>query len=178
MHADVKDILYSVIDDIGREKIRTDITTNVDMCEKYCRDIINKCTSRLGQTDDETLSTLCEALLHFMLTASVLPSERKVSSQGADLDVVIPSLKMLDQSPDKALVIQVIKRREDLAAKARQAESVQTRQENIWFISAKKLEIDRRSYHLGSGDCPYSRIIPDINTFLVEKGNRGLRLLY
>ena len=52
--------------------------------------------------DDETLGMLCEALLHFMLTASVLPSERKVYWKGVNLDIVVPSLKILSKSPDRA----------------------------------------------------------------------------
>jgi hypothetical protein len=51
---------------------------------------------RMGtEANNETLATLCEALLHFMPTASLLPSERKVSMLGANLDVVIPSTRIL-----------------------------------------------------------------------------------
>ena len=66
------------------------------------------------QLDDESFGTLCEALLHFMLTASLLPSERKVNWKGAELDLVVPSLKMLSKSPEKSLVIQIIKGNGDL----------------------------------------------------------------
>ncbi len=178
MPADVKDLLYSAINEIGREKIRMDVASDVDVCEKYCMEIINKCESRLGsEANDETLATLCEALLHFMLTASLLPSERKVNVHGADLDVVIPSTRILAKSPDKSLVIQVI-RRNDLAAKVKQAESVQPNSENIWLISAKQLQARHRNYHLGSGSLQYSLIISDISAFLSERGDRGLKLLH
>ena len=175
MPADVKDVLYSVIDKIGREKIRVDVAADVKRSEKYCRDIIATCASRLGpQAGDETLATLCEALLHFMLTASLLPSERKVSMQGADLDIVIPSTRALGKSPERSLVIQVI--RDDFAAKAKQAESVQPHRENIWLVSARPLQKDYKNYHLSS-ESSYPRIISDIGAFLSEKGDRGLKLL-
>lgn len=175
MPADVKDALYSVIDEIGREKIRVDVAADVKRSEKYCRDIIATCASRLGpQAGDETLATLCEALLHFMLTASLLPSERKVSMQGADLDIVIPSTRALGKSPERSLVIQVI--RGDLAAKAKQAESVQPHRENIWLVSARPLQKDYKNYHLSS-ESSYPRIISDIGAFLSEKRDRGLKLL-
>ncbi|AFU58686.1 hypothetical protein Ngar_c17530 [Candidatus Nitrososphaera gargensis Ga9.2] len=179
MPADVKDLLYSAINEIGKEKIRMDIASNMDVCEKYCVEILGKCQSRLGpETNDETLATLCEALLHFMLTASLLPSERKINVHGVDLDIVIPSTRMLDKSPDKSLVIQVV-RGSDPTAKVKQAESVQQRHENIWLISAKQLLHTRyRNYHLGSGGLPYSQIISDISVFLSEKGARGLKLLH
>jgi hypothetical protein len=126
--------------------------------------------------DDVTLATLCEALLHFMLTASILPSERKVSLRGSDLDIVIPSTKVLVKKSDKALVIQVV--RDDLAAKVAQARSVQPRHENIWLVSAGPLQTVHRNYHVGQGNFPYTRIISDISAFLAEKGNRGLKLLH
>jgi hypothetical protein len=175
--ADVKDTLYSAINEIGREKIRMDVAADIKMSEKYCRDIVDRCTGRLGpEAGDETLATLCEALLHFMLTASLLPSDRKVSVHGADLDVVIPSTRMLGKNPDRALVIQVA--RGDLAEKVKQAKSVQPHRENIWLVSAKPLETDYRNYHPGSGNFPYAKIISDISAFLVEKGDRGLKMLH
>lgn len=175
MPADVKDTLYSVINEIGREKIRADVSADIKKSEKYCRDIITTCTSRLGpEAGDETLATLCEALLHFMLMSSLLPSERKVGMQSADLDIVIPSRRALGKSPEKSLVIQVI--RGDLAAKAKRAESVQPYRENIWLVSAQPLQTDYRNYHLSS-ESSYPRIISDIGAFLSEKGDRGLKLL-
>ena len=128
------------------------------------------------EADGETLATLCEALLHFMLTASVLPSERKVNMNGADLDVVIPSTRVLAKNPDRSLVIQVI--RGDFATKVKQARSVQPNRENIWLISAKPLQTDHRNYNLGTGKFQYAKIISDISAFLVEKGDRGLKLLH
>src|SRR5438093_5491211 len=135
MPTDVKDLLYSAINEIGREKIRMVVASDVDVCKKYCSEILRKCKRKLGtEANEETLAMLCEALLHFMLTASLLPSERKVSVHGADLDLVIPSARILTRSSDKSLVIQVIMGN-DPAAKVKQAESVQPKRENIWLIS-------------------------------------------
>src|SRR5437870_11849113 len=81
------------------------VASDVDVCKKYCSEILRKCKRKLGtEANDETLAILCEALLHFMLTASLLPSERKVSMHGADLDVAIPSTRILSKRPDKSLV--------------------------------------------------------------------------
>src|SRR6185503_10817040 len=129
--ADVKDVLYSTINEIGRERIRIEIAANIEACEKYCIEIMDTCIAKLGpEADDDTLPTLCEALLHFMLTASLLPSERKVKIMGADLDLVIPSTRVLEKDSDRALVIQVVAST-DLASKVRQAESVQPHRGNI-----------------------------------------------
>lgn len=177
MPADVKDVLYSVINEIGRERIRMEVAASVGACEKYCKEILGRCEGMLGpETDDETLATLCEALLHFMLTASVLPSERKVKMHDADLDLVVPSTRMLEKDPNSSLVIQVV--RGDLDEKVKQAGSVQPHRENTWLVSAKPLQTDHRNYHLGSGNFQYARIVSDISAFLLEKGDRGLKLLH
>jgi hypothetical protein len=112
-----------------------------------------------------------------MLTASVLPSERKVNWKGVELDIVIPSVKILNKHPSKALIIQIIKKEVELA-KIKHAELVQAYHQNIWIVSARQLDINRRNYCIDSGCFPYSRIISDINAFLIEEGDRGLKLLH
>jgi hypothetical protein len=169
--ADVKEVLYSAIDEIGKEKIRIEITADINASAKYCNGIIEKCKRRLDG-GDETLGTLCESLLHFMLTAAILPSERKVTFKGAELDIVVPSLRVLGSSPDKCLVIQVIK---SDAESAKQAESVHPNMENIWIVSAKKVRAER-NYNLQDGS--FSKIIPDIHAFLASKGVKNLKLLH
>jgi len=177
MPVDAKDVLYSAINEIGREKIRMDVAANLEMCEKHCGEILDRCKKMLGsETDDETLATLCEALLHFMLTASVLPSERKISIHGTDLDIVIPSARILVKNPNRALVIQVV--RNDLVARVKHARSVQPNPENIWLVSVKPVQSDHRNYHLSPGNFSYARIISDISAFLEKKGDRGLKLLH
>jgi hypothetical protein len=175
---DVKEILYSTIDSIGKEKIRMEVTADIERSERYCNEILDRCKSMLNNgLDDESFAVLCEALLHFMLTASVLPSERKVNWKGSQLDLVVPSLKMLSSSPEKSLVIQIIKRNAELT-KIKHANSVQPHHANIWIVSAKRVDVGHKNYCIESNELPYSRIILDINAFLLRKGDRGLKLLH
>jgi hypothetical protein len=176
--ADIKDILYSTLDKIGKEKIRMKVISEIESSERCCNEILEECKIRMGDDlDDESFGNLCEALLHFMLTASLLPSERKLNWKGSELDLVVPSLKMLSKSPDRSLVIQIIKRHAELT-KIKHAESVQPHDENIWIVSAKRLEVDHKNYYIGSRQFPYSRIILDINAFLVRNRDRALKLLH
>lgn len=175
---DIKDILYSAIAKMGKDKIRMEVINEIEISERRCIEILEECKKKMANDlDDESLVDLCEALLHFMLTASLLPSERKVTWRGAELDLVIPSVKMLNKSPDKTLVIQIIKGN-GVLRKIKNAKSVQPHDVNIWTMSARRLEIDYRNYYLGSSLFPYPRIVIDINAFLVQKGDRGLRLLH
>jgi hypothetical protein len=178
VNADIKDILYSTIDKIGKEKIRMNIISEIESSERCCNEILEECKNSMGNDfDDESFGNLCEALLHFMLTASLLPSERKLNWKGSELDLVVPSLKMLSKSPEKSLVIQIIKKNAELT-KIKHAESVQPHDGNIWIVSVKRLEVDHKNYYVGSRQFPYSRMILDINAFLVRNGDRGLKLLH
>ena len=174
---DIKDILYSAIAKFGKDKIRMEVINDIEMSERRCNEILEECKRKMtNNLDDESFANLCEALLHFMLTASLIPSERKVTWKGIELDLVIPSLKMLNKSPDKTLVIQIIKGNE-VVRKIKDAKSVQPHDVNIWTVSAKRLEVDHKNYYVGSSLFPYPRIIVDVNAFLAHKGNRGLKLL-
>ena len=178
MRADVKEVLYNTLDKIGKEKIRMEVINEIEISESRCNEIIEECKKKMGnELNDESLVNLCEALIHFLLTASILPSERKVNWKGAELDLVIPSLKMLNKSPDKALVIQMIKGESEVR-KIGYAKSVQPFDDNIWMVSAKHIDTNYKNYYVGSRSLPFSRILLDINTFLVHKGDRGLKLLH
>ncbi len=178
MRADVKEVLYNTLDKIGKEKIRMEVINEIEISESRCNEIIEECKKKMGnELNDESLVNLCEALVHFLLTASILPSERKVNWKGAELDLVIPSLKMLNKSPDKALVIQMIKGESEVR-KIGYAKSVQPFDDNIWMVSAKHIDTNYKNYYVGSRSFPFSRILLDINTFLVHKGDRGLKLLH
>ena len=175
MAADIKEVLYSVIDDIGRDKIRAEVSADINAAsKKYCEEILGKCIKALGhQTDDETLGTMCEALMHFMLTASLLPSERKVNVNGIELDVVIPSVKSLVKDPSRALVIQVVKN--NTADRVREAEKAQPNAGNLWVVSARPIETGHVNYALKGR---YQSIISDIRAFLKDKGVSSLKMLH
>lgn len=174
MSADVKVALYSVIDSIGRGKIRAEVSADIAASKRYCEEITEKCVKALGsQTDDETLGTMCEALLHFMLTASLLPSERKVTINGIDIDIVIPSVKSLIKDPSRALVIQIVK--DGTAWRVREAEKVQPNADNLWVVSARPIDIGHTNYALKGR---YPLTISDIRAFLKDKGVSSLKMLH
>lgn len=85
---------------------------------------------------------------------------------------------MLRKNPDKALVIQIMRGNKDLT-ELQHIKSIQPYDENIWLVSTNKLaDIYHKNYYVGSSLFPYSRIIIDINAFLIRKGHRGLKLLH
>ncbi len=117
----IKQILYSEIENIGKEKIQAKINSSSESSQKYIDKIMSECITKLtyesnddGDDDNDnyniTIATLCEMLLHFMLTICTLPSERKIRVKNdLILDVIIPNLQNLKTKPDKSIIIQIIK---------------------------------------------------------------------
>jgi hypothetical protein len=128
------------------------------------------------------VTTLSEALLHFMLTICTLPSERKIAIKNdLVLDVIIASLTSLKAKPEKSVIVQIIKEGLELN-KISQLEFLQPNHKNIWLISAKPASRTKyTTYYVLSNlvlDNMYSNIIIDIDNFLKETGNKSFRLVH
>jgi hypothetical protein len=181
----IRKILYSEIEDIGKEKIQAKITSNIKSSQQYIDMIMNECitklTSESNDDDDVTIATLCEVLLHFMLTICTLPSERKIRVKNdLILDVIIPNLQSLKTKPDRSIIIQIIKDNVDLN-RTLQLEFLQPNHENIWLISAKPLLTTKYvtySVFPNAGLHNYSNIIIHINDFLKETGDKSFRFIH
>jgi hypothetical protein len=186
---EIKQTLYSVIEDEeGREKIQTEITSDIKLSRKYIELIMSKCIAKLDSesNDDDfyatIVTTLSEALLHFMLTICTLPSERKIPIKNdLSLDVIIPSLQILKIKTEKSIIVQFIKEKMDLN-KVSELESLQPHHKNIWLVSSKPLSTMKyTTYHVlpnAKLDNEYSNIIIDIDNFLRETGDKSFRLVH
>ena len=184
---EVKDILYSTIESIGKERIRSDTTSNINFSEKYIDAIMAGCITKINvnsnaSNKDETIAVLSEALLHFMLTVSTLPSERKIQvKDNPTIDVVIPSLQSLKRTPDKSIIIEIIRNKMD-SDKISQLEFLQPNHKNIWLISVIPFSTTRyRTYGMSTNTGlfhSFSNIIKDINNFLKETGDKSLRFIH
>jgi hypothetical protein len=185
---EVKDILYSTIESIGKEKIRSNTTSNIEFSEKYIDAIMAECIAKINVDSstgnkDETIAVLSEALLHFMLTVSTLPSERKIQvKDNLTLDIVIPNLQSLKRTPDKSIIIEIISNKTDLD-KISELEFLQPDHKNIWLISVIPFSTTRyriygMSTNTGLFHNSFSNIIKDINNFLKETRDKSLRFIH
>jgi len=175
----IKQILYSVIEETGKKIIQVNVSSNIESSQKYI-DII---MSRFVRNHDSDImfAILGEALLHFMLTISTLPSERKIEiKDGLTLDVVIPSLRSLSRDPNKSIIIQVIKDKKIDINKVEKLEFLQPNIQNIWLISTRPLSIAKYtdySMFPNYGSHKYSNIITDIDKFLKVIKDKSFRLI-
>jgi hypothetical protein len=185
---EVKHILYSTIESTGEERIRTDVTSNINLSEKYIDLIMAECIMKINinssiSNNDEIIAVLSEALLHFMLTVCTLPSDRKIQvKDNLTLDVVIPNLQSLKRTPDKSIIIEIIRNKVDLD-KISHLEFLEPNYKNIWLISA--IPFSNPIYTIyglfpntGVFNHNYSNIIIDINNFLKETEDKSLRFIH
>jgi hypothetical protein len=177
MDVDVAEILYSVINEIGKDKIRAELTADITLSQKYCKEIISACRARAGgDSNAEVMASFCEALLHFMLTACMLPSQRKLQVRGVELDLVIPSVRSLSQEPENTIVIQIY-RNEDDKDKLVRTDQLQPHVENLWVVSTAAISTGHKNYNLEQENS-FAGIVVDIHKFVKSKGISGLKLFH
>jgi hypothetical protein len=180
-------LLYSIIDLIGKQKIRSELTSDIESSRYYIEMIMANCEKRIEAADEDALGSFCEGLLHFMLTVCSLPSTRKVQINNTVLDIVIPNLRTLKTFPNKALVIYIVKKTNDMnQEKINTVTRFQPEYKNLWLISKRPLS-SLSSGYINYIICPEEKVIPsferrnfrdiivDIQKFLKETGDKSLR---
>lgn len=179
-------ILYSIISEIGKEKIQRDIALDIGLSRQHIQMILAQCEKRIEDSSDKNIGSLCEALLHFMLTACTLPSVRKVRIDNIDLDIGIPNLHTLRKFPDKAIVIQISKDSKSIIKDLKNVIKIQPNVKNLWVVSKRPLLTDYINYVVESGDNAtpsllkrnFQDIILDIDTFLEQTKDRSFRFFH
>ena len=170
------------ISEIGKQKIQKDITSSIQSSQKYINLFMNKCIGRLipaevSSDHDKVIGILSEAVLHFMLTISTLPSGRKTRLNGElVIDVVIPNLRILKINPSKSIIVQFIKEGQELE-KISKLQFIQPNSKNIWVVFHKPLTITKYKTYSIFPDS-FSNIIVDIHNFLKHTGDKSLRFVY
>lgn len=163
----IKTALYGAISDIGEDNIASLLRHGAS------HDVINTLTSnvkehlKVPQSGYDAL-TLATATLHYILTVSLIPSQRKIDCRGIAVDIAIPDLKTLMTDPRQALIIQIINHKTvpDMS-------SLQPYKKNIWLISPHQIA-GYRTFVIGAN---FADIILAIQDFLEGTGSSSLKIL-
>ena len=189
MDIDVKEEFYSMLHNLGKDNIKRIIASDTRIAINMLIDNFKRHLASKGIAYDggSMGSILVTALMHYMLTECMIPSERKLVIDGVKVDIVIPSSRILKSRPANALIINIV------CDQIQDLSGIQPNMENIWFILPslkyeKGIGIDGyRIYTMdeyvnqlrGSGINSYSisDIINDIRAFVDSKGLRGLSIM-
>lgn len=187
---DIKEMLYDTLDQIGKEKIHTELNKDHSVSKKIILNILQHVLFRFKDSEvkhpdyfeyndknregkkkkEDEFIVLCEALLHFLLTASGYPSQRKIIFNNQEIDIVIPDLRTLKSKPNNSLIIKFYKGHcplEDL----KNIEIIQPHTNNIWIVSTIPIPPKYTNYVLyRNSDSEKNNILYPVNDNLTEKG--------
>ena len=152
----IKNDLYTILNNIGKENLQIEFQNNINSSIPKIKEIISRAIVMRNQMKNKENSNtycsseyfplLCEAFLHFLLTTTSLSSQRKIKLKDIEIDVVIPDLKILNQDPQKAIIIKFDK---DLSISnyiTRLRETISIPQDNLWLVSSTPLFLPYRNY--------------------------------
>ena len=176
-------IVYDAINEIGKHKIRSDVISNIKIADEYMQHLFNRSLEQFSnRLDGNSLVTMYEILLHFMLTACTIPSQRKVKISHLSIDLIIPNLHTLLRNPSDVIVVQFIRSPIDMTTLDEILSFLKLKTEdlNMWLITTLDLKAKDTTHviNLGASKIRCSHIIQDIDTFLKERRDKSFRLVH
>lgn len=187
---DIKEMLYDTLDQIGKEKIHIELKKDHSVSKKIILNILQRVLFRFKDSEvkhpdyfeyndknregkkkeEDELIVLCEALLHFLLTASGYPSQRKIIFNNQEIDIVIPDLRTLKSKPNNSLIIKFYKGHSPLED-LKNIELIQPHTNNIWIVSTIPIPPKYTNYVLfKNSDSEKNNVLYPVKDNLTEKG--------
>ena len=176
----VKDLLYQELAKITEEKIQLDISKG--RSSKSIVEIMSRCHPKILQSGgniDENVGIFAESLMHYLLTISLIPSQRKVSQNNVEIDIIIPDLKTLNSNPKDSIIIYFPKigNEERIKHGILKLEKIQPVKENIWLVLLSDLQIKNKTYHTDNNDGSFTKILDDITEFLSSRKQSKFKII-
>ena len=171
----IKDALYSKINDIGEEQIHRLLINSKfsELFEEIYEPVINSITDI---DEYEKYGTLAESLTHYLFTEMLIPSQRKISFENVELDIVIPNNTELEKNGQDAIVIFFVKTPniEQIKQKIQNIKKIQNENANIWIISKDHIEIPQSTYITEKES--FGKFLKDAQNFIKTKNMDKLNI--
>ncbi|MGI0097165.1 MAG: hypothetical protein ACREAJ_02145 [Nitrosopumilaceae archaeon] len=176
----VKDLLYQELSKITEKKIQLDISKG--QSSKSIDEIMSNCYPKIlqvGGNVDENAGIFAESLMHYLLTIALFPSQRKVSQNNVEIDIIIPDLKILNSNPKDSIVIYFPKVANEVMIKhgILKLEKIQTVKENIWLVLRTDLQMKNRTYHIDNYGESFTKILDGITEFLSSRKQSKFKII-
>ncbi len=183
----MKNELYSVLNEFGKENIQIEFQNNINSSIPKIKEILSKTITTIYEKKEnidsdsnnfeKPLSILCESFLHFLLTTTSLPSQRKIMLNELEIDLIIPDIKTLYKDPKKTLII-IFYKDSSTSEYIKKLDNIQKNKENIWLVSSTPLDINYRNYVLYENKEEYQTLFTNnktidenYNNYLIDDKN-------
>ncbi|HEU5488776.1 MAG TPA: hypothetical protein VFV16_08135 [Candidatus Nitrosotalea sp.] len=174
---ELSEILYNVISEYGEQRILSDIVQGESA--EVIKSIFEQCLSKIEKDElkPDTLVTISEGLMHFLLTATMIPSKRKTVFQSVDIDIAIPDTVTLGTSPKDVVVILFPKTEDvnEIRSQIENMKKIQPNLGNIWVVLQNEMQLDVKTYTLRDS-MTFSNIINDLIGFTSNKKQSKLKI--
>tara|TARA_B100001540_G_scaffold220750_1_gene195142 strand:- start:175 stop:726 length:552 start_codon:yes stop_codon:yes gene_type:complete len=172
----IKDALYAEIDRIGQNKIN-ELLLKKEF-SKIFESIFDKAINKIKENidEDEKFGTLAESITHYLFTEILVPSQRKISYENVELDLVIPNTLELKKNSQNVIIVLFTKTSDmiEIQKKISQIKTIQQKDDNIWIISKRLLEIPQRSYT--TDKISFGEFLRDAQNFVQSKNMNKLNI--
>jgi hypothetical protein len=170
----IKDILYQEIRRVTDEKIQAAISAGKR--RTLIEEILKNCFKRISEIENEpeNFVVCAEGLTHYVLTNTLIPSQRKIIVNGVEVDIVIPDSKTLINSPKDALVLYFVKANSsETVEHLGKLQRVQPQKENIWMVSKSHVHASFKTYDVASD---FATMFDDIDRFLAKNSRAKFKI--
>jgi len=135
---DLKELLYSKIDQLGVDYIKTKIKGNIQNSEYIIKRLLEECasSSELRNLTNSDYLELAEGLLHYLLAITITPSQRKININNIEVSILVPGARDLKNGGKKVIIIQFLKGNEvEYEQTISELLKIQPTRYNIWLVS-------------------------------------------
>jgi hypothetical protein len=175
---ELKEILYDAIKWYGEQRILSDIVQGES--PEVIKGILEHCLSTIEKSESataETYGTFAEGLLHYLLTTSMIPSQRKTLFQSVDIDIAIPDTRTLTASPQDVIIVSFPKTGnvESIKYQIEKIKKIQPNSNNIWVVLEKDIPVEAKVYTL-KDSMTFANIVNDLISFSSTKKQSKLKI--
>ncbi|MDC0187017.1 hypothetical protein OAJ08_02385 [Candidatus Nitrosopelagicus sp.] len=171
----IKDALYAKIDGMGSEQIHQLLLSN-DFSKLFER-IYEPVIHTVQDIDEyEKHGTLAESLTHYLFTEMLIPSQRKITFENIELDMIIPNTAELQKDSQNTIIIFFVKTSNigEIKQKIQHLKKLQKDDTKIWIISRDHIEIPQSIYITEKES--FGKFLKDAQNFIKTKKMNKLNI--
>jgi len=171
----IKDALYAKIDEIGQEQIHQLLLKNKfsELFKRIYEPVIH---SIQVIEEYEKHGTLAESLTHYLFTEMLIPSQRKITFESIELDMIIPNTTELQKDSQNTIIIFFVKtsNSEQVKHRIQDIKKLQKDDSKIWIISKNHIEIPQSIYITEKKS--FGKFLKDAQNFIKTKKMNKLNI--